>query len=145
MVLVMKNNLTVEEYVEIHGTNKKSKFYIILLGIIIIGIIFIIYKFDFKVYSEFKLMKKDNEYLFILNSEQLELLKKQKTIYINQTLYRYKIKRIEEDYTVIDNEVYQSVYIDPYNYKQESVITKCSLLISDNTILEMIIEFMKGV
>ena len=140
----MKNNWSLEDYQSISDDNKCPYLKVSILIFIIIGILFILYKIQFQVYEKQTLIKNDDEFLLIINSKKINEIESNNFIYINNKKYRYNIEKINQDYTTVDGVIYQTIYINPYNYKTDSVLTDCYFLKSEKSIFEMLSEFIKG-
>lgn len=117
---------------------------IIFLFLITIGICIILYKFDIEVYEKYALIQNGEDFSMMIESEQIHFFEENETLYIDNKKYNYTILEVDRNYTNINNVIYQTIYINPYNYKTDSVITNCYLLRKKQTIFEMIIEFIKG-
>lgn len=140
----MKNNWTIDDYQLVQDKNISSWLYILVLLFITVGIIIILCKFDFQVYEKQTLIKNDNDFILIIDSTKIDKLKSTPYIYINQRKYKYDITEISQDYSNIDGNIYQTIHINPYNYKTDAIITECYFLKSKKTIYKMISEFIKG-
>ena len=140
----MKNNWTIQDYQLMEQTKKISYFPIILILLFVIGIFIICYKFNFRIYEKYNLIKHDEEYLLIVDSLKLSELESNSSIYIQNKKYKYQITETNSDYSNIDGNIYQTIHINPYNYKTEAIISECFLLKKKKTIFQIIIEFMQG-
>lgn len=140
----MKNNWTMEDYQWIQDKNKKTRLWMVVLFLITIEIFIILCKFDFHVYDKQTLIKNNEDFLLIVDSKKINELESESYIYINYKKYQFDITEISTDYTNIDGNIYQTIHINPYNYKTDSIITECYFLKSKKTIWQMIIEFIKG-
>jgi len=140
----MKNNWALEDYKLIQDKNDKIWPYMLVLLFITIGIIIILCKFNFQLYEKQTLIKNDNSYILIVDSTKIEELKSNSNIYINKKRYKYNNKKISQDYSNVNGIIYQTIHINPYNYKTEAIITDCYFLKSKKTIIEMLFEFIEG-
>ena len=140
----MKNNWALEDYKLIQDKNDKIWPYMLVLLFITIGIIIILCKFNFQLYEKQTLIKNDNSYILIVDSTKIEELKSNSNIYINKKKYKYNIEKISQDYSNVNGIIYQTIHINPYNYKTEAIITDCYFLKSKKTIIEMLFEFIEG-
>lgn len=140
----MKNDWTLEDYQIIQNEKDKSWLCLVVLFLTMIGIIVVIYRFKFQVYEKQTLIKSDDEFLLVVDSRKISEIESNPYIYINHKKYRYAIEMISKDYTNINNDIYQTIHINPYNYNTDSIVTECYFLKSENSILEMIIKFIKG-
>ena len=132
------------EYEVVKDTNKSNKYYYIISSLLVIGIIIILCKFNFKTYLKLPLVKQDNDYALVVDIDTLLLLEENNTIYINQKKYNYTISHVDENYTNIDNKIYQTIYLNPINYSSKTKVINGYFLKSNKTILKMVIEFIQG-
>lgn len=140
----MKNNWDLSDYETVKDIQIKKYVGMIFLFLITIGIIIILCKFNLEIYEEYILIKDGENFSMMVESEQISFLEKNETLYIDHKEYHYTILNVDSNYTNINNVIYQTIYINPYNYNTEAVITNCYLLRKKQTIYEMIIEFIKG-
>lgn len=140
----MKNNWNFDDYQVTREIKDSYKILPSLLFILIIGIIIILYKFQFFIYWHQSLIKVDDYYSLLVDSNRVNYLEQNTDIYIKQKKYSYEIKKIDSEYTSINGTIYQTVYLDLPNYQTDAVITECQFLFSKKTIIENIMEFMKG-
>lgn len=142
----MKNNWTITDYrlVQDKNKNKNNWLCILVLLFLTVGIITILCKLDIQVYEKQTLIKNDNDFILIIDSTKIDEFKSTPYIYINQRKYKYDIKEISQDYSNLNGNIYQTIHINPYNYKTDAIITECYFLKSKKTIYEMISEFIKG-
>jgi len=103
-----------------------------------------LFKFEFSVYESQTLIKDNEKYLMVIDSRKINELENKKYIYIDQEKYKFDIIEISKDYSNINGSIYQTLYINPYNYKTDAIITDCYILKSKRTIYESVIEFIKG-
>jgi non-ribosomal peptide synthetase component E (peptide arylation enzyme) len=140
----MKNNLTIEDYYLFQDKNKSSKIVITFLLLLLIGIIIILCKFNFQVYEMQTLIKNNDDFLLIVDSRKISEIESNSYFYIGNKKYQYKITEIESEYSNVNDIIYQTIHISPYNYKTDSIITEIYFLKSNKSIMTMIIEFIKG-
>lgn len=140
----MKNNWTIQDYQLIEKTRKVSWLPIVFILLFVIVILMVCYKFDFRIYEKYNLIKDGKKYLLIVNSLKLSELESNSNIYIQNKKYKYKIIEISSDYSNIDGNIYQTIHINPYNYKTEAIVSECFLLKKKKTIFHIIIEFIQG-
>lgn len=140
----MKNHWTIDDYQLVEDKKIRTWLCILVLLFITIGIVIILCKLDFQVYEKQTLIKNDDNFILIIDSTKITEFESTPYIYINQRKYKYEIKEIAQDYSNIDGNIYQTIYINPYNYKTDAIITECYFLKSKKTIYEMICEFIKG-
>ena len=138
----MKNAYNFTEYDIIFKNNKSHKIFILLVSIFLIGIIFIICRFKFKVYEKYLLIKNNEEYVLINNIENNSLITNNKTLLIDNKEYYYKINSIDEDYTNINNMIYQTIHIS-INYNKSNY-TYAYILKENNTLLNIILKSITG-
>ncbi len=140
----MKNHWTIQDYQLIQDNSKHSWVFMIFLMLGIIGIIIICYKFDFKIYEKYLLIKDNDQFLLLVNSQQIAELETHSEFYRKGEKYAYQIENISSDYSNMNGNIYQTIYINPYNYKTNAIETEIYLLKKSSTIYEIIIEFIKG-
>lgn len=140
----MKNQFDLKDYALIQDKENNNWLFMIIIFLITIGIFIILYKFEFSIYEKHTLIKNNNQFFIMINSNKIADFQKEKDIYINKKKYQFEITSINQDYTNVDGNIYQTIYINPYNYKTDAIITECYFLKSKQTIYELIIEFIKG-
>ncbi len=140
----MKNNWDLSDYETIKEIHLKKAGSFLFLFLTTVGIILIICKFHIEVYEKYTLIKNEDHFSMITESEKVPILEKNSILYIDNQKYHYTILNIEKDYTNINNIIYQTIYIDPYNYHTNAIITNCYLLRKRETIFEYLLEFIKG-
>lgn len=140
----MKSNWTIQDYQLVEGKRKISYLPVALILLFVVGIIIICCKFNFQIYEKYHLIKDKEEYLLIVDSTKVSELESNSNIYIQNQKYKYKITEISSDYSNINGNIYQTIHINPYNYKTEAMISECFLLKKNKTIFQMIIEFIQG-
>jgi len=140
----MKNNFDFEDYILIQDKKEKYSKFIFIIVLTLIGIIILLYKFEFQVYLKQTLIKDNDNYILIVNSNDLAFYENNQEIYINNKKYTYDIVQIDNNYSNSNNNIYQSLYIKPYNYNTKAIITECYFLKSNNTIFEKLIKFITG-
>lgn len=140
----MKNNFDIEDYKLIQDKENNNWLMILILFLLTIGILIILYKFEFSIYEKQTLIKDNEQYYLIINSKNIDYYTQNKKLFVNQEKYEYEVTKVSDDYSTLDNNIYQSIYINPYNYKTDAIITECYFLKSKKTIYETIIEFIKG-
>lgn len=140
----MKNNWTIQDYQLVIQESRLSRLPIIFILLFVIGILIVCYKFNFQTYEKYNLIKDNRGYLLIVDSLKIPELEKNSDIYIQNKRYKYKITEVDSDYSNINGNIYQTIHIDPYNYKTEAILSECFLLKENKTIFQMIIEFIQG-
>lgn len=140
----MKNNWTIQDYQLVVQESRLSRFPIIFILLFVIGILIVCYKFNFQIYEKYNLIKDNRGYLLIVDSLKIPELEKNSVIYIQNKRYKYTITEVDSDYSNINGNIYQTIHIDPYNYKTEAILSECFLLKENKTIFQMIIEFIQG-
>lgn len=140
----MKNNWSIKDYQLIQETRKNNWPYMLVLFLVTIGILIILYKFNFQIYETETLVKNDQDFLLIVDSSKINEIEKNSYIYINQNKYLYDIIEIDKDYSNINDNIYQTVHINIHNYKTDAIITECHFLKESKSIYQMIIEFIEG-
>lgn len=140
----MKNNWDFSDYEIIQEIHFQKRFQIFFLLLITVGILILLFKFDIEVYEKYTLIQKEHQFSMIIRSDQVSFLEKNKTLYIDREKYDYTILNVDSNYTNVNDVIYQTVSIDPYNYKTDAIVTECYLLRKKQTIFEFLIEFIKG-
>lgn len=140
----MKNSYNLQEFELVKETKLSNKFANGILIIFIIGIVLIIYKFDFKIYVKYELFKENNNFMILAESNRIINIENCKYIHINNKKYNYKIKSIDSEYINISGTLYQKTYIDIENYETKANIIDAYFLKSNNTILDTVIKFITG-
>lgn len=131
------------EYEIIKENNQDNNLFRIIGLIFIIGIILVLYKFNFSIYQESILLKNDNSYLIIADIDMVDTLSANKKIIINNKQYNYRIINVG-DYTNIDGTIYQPIYLDILNYNSKIGMIKCQFLKNKTTLINSLIKFIKG-
>lgn len=140
----MKTNIDFNEYEKFKDNSYKNRLLIVVIIFVLVVTVLILYKFDFKIYKENTLIKEENSYTMILNSNDISFIENTSNLYINRKKYSYKIIKIDADYTNINNIIYQKVHIKVHNYKTEAIVSECYFLKSKKSILKSLIEFIRG-
>lgn len=140
----MKNEWELEDYEIIKDLKNEHKILPVVSILLIVLIIIVICKFKLYIYENQSLLKEEDNYLLILPSKKVPFYESNHDIYINQKKYNYEIINIDSNYTNIDNNIYQNVYIKVNGYKTDSIITECSFLKDDKTLFQKIVEFITG-
>ena len=138
----MKNTYNFQEYDLITYLDKKKHNNLIFI-LFLIGIIIIIYSFNFYMYDKELLIKDNDHYKLILPSTKIDDLVNNKYIYINNKKYKYKIKEIDNDFQNINGTIYQSISLD-INYKSKSNIKDVYFLKYKKSLYHMIIDTIRG-
>ncbi len=140
----MKNNWNLEDY-EI-TKDKKIKFWFPLFSIFIVtvGILWICFQFPFQIYEKFILLKQENRYFLMIDSNQIGFIEHENHFYIHQKRYDYEVVEVDQNYTTLNQTIYQIIYINPYTYQTDATTTECYFLRKEETIFEMILKLMKG-
>lgn len=123
---------------------KKMSLYKIVLIVFLIGIIFILCKFNFHIYMKQVLLKQDNNYVIISDSNLISFLEENNKIIINSKEYYYEIKDISNNYTNINDNIYQEVTIEIKDFNSKASITECYFLKSNETLIDTIFKFITG-
>ena len=138
----MKNTYSFQEYDLINYLNKKRYNNTVFI-ILIIGIIYLIFGFNFHVYDKEILIKDNNKYSLIIDSRKIDNLYRNKYVYINNKKYKYKIIDIDNNYQNIDGIIYQTIYLD-IKYKGISSINEVYFLKYKKSLFKMIIDSKTG-
>lgn len=140
----MKNNWDLIDYEAVKDIKYRVSLYYVVIFLVMIGIIFIMFKFNFQTFSKQTLIKENNSFSLIVDSREITFLENNHSIYINGNKYKYKILDISNEYTNINNAIYQNVSIMLYNYKTDAIMTECYFLKDSKTFTKGIIEFIEG-
>ena len=140
----MKNNFDIDDYKVIQDKENNNWLFMLVIFLIVVGINIILCKFKFFVYEKQNLIKDNDQYYLIVNSKNVDFYTDNNTIYINDKEYKYDVLEVSNNYSNVNDTIYQTIYIDTHNYKTESIITECYFLKSNETIYELIFEFIKG-
>ena len=140
----MKNNWTIQDYQLIEKESRIGWGRMIFLIVFIIVIFIVLCKFNFQTYEKYILIKEDDRFLFMVDSKKIPDIEANSYLYIQNERYEYQIESTSSDYSNIDGNIYQVIYINPYNYKTDAIATDCYFLKSNKTIFQMLIEFIKG-
>ena len=140
----MKNNFDIEDYKLIQDKENNNWLMILIIFLLIIGIFIILYKFEFSIYEKQTLIKDNEQYYLIVNSKNIDYYTKTKKLFINQEEYEYEVTKISNYYSNINDNIYQSIYINPYNYKTDAIMIECYFLKDRKIIYETIKEFITG-
>lgn len=145
MIVIMNN---VNSYIILNkNTNKIIKSFIILSIFIVLLLVLILnikYKKYYYLYGQV-----DNNYRLILycDIDNLEIIKKNNKIQIDNNTYNYKILSIDTNYTVLNNtNNYIQIVID-INLNSEDKITnnilKLKILVSNKKLFYYLIDYIK--
>jgi len=140
----MKNSFDIGDYQMMQDKNLNCWLFMVVIFFVTLGILFILYKFEFSVYEKLNLIKDNDQFLIVIDSKKISAIEEIEYVYINNNKYRFDINKVSIDYTNVDDSIYQTVYINLYNYKTDALITDGYILKSKKTIYELIIEFIKG-
>ena len=134
--LVIKNQFSIDDYKLIQDIKSKDGLFTVVMFLLMIGI--------FSIYEKYSLIKEENNFIVLVNSIKINEFENNKFIYINDKKYRFKIVKIDQNYTSIEDNIYQSIYVYPYNYKTDAVITEGYFLKSKKPLYKLIIDFIRG-
>jgi len=138
----MKNTYNFQEYNLITYLDRKKHSSLIFI-LLMIGIIYIIYSFNFYMYDKEILIKDNGNYRLILPSEKIDSVVNNKYVYINNKKYKYNVKKIDGTFENINGTIYQSIILDlDYNFK--SSVKDVYFLKYKKTLLNMIIDTIRG-
>lgn len=140
----MKNNFTLEDYRIIKGKTIKLGKHITVLILIIIGLLIICSKVNFKVYEKYSLIKDNDNFIMVVSSNKLKELEDNNTIYINSKEYKYEIVSIDFNYSNINDTIFQSISIKLLAYDTNAIVTDAYLLKSDKNLYQMFVDFIEG-
>lgn len=136
----MKNNFDFEDYNLIKDINVNNKLIFIIVLFLIIGMFLILKLINIRIYKDNILFKENNSYYlyvdfnnnYINNSELI----------IDNLIYDYSINNIL--YETNNGLLYEKVILDIDNYNNDNLITKCSFLIEDDSLLNLFIKYVGG-
>ena len=137
----MKNSFDIGDYQMMQDKNLNCWLFMVVIFFVTLGILFILYKFEFSVYEKLNLIKDNDQFLIVIDSKKISAIEEIEYVYINNNKYRFDINKVSIDYTNVDDSIYQTVYINLYNYKTDALITDGYILKSKKTIYELIIEY----
>ncbi len=140
----MKNDWTFADYEVVKDNKIKLWIPFFSIFIAVVGILWICFHFPFQFYEKFVLWKQDNRYFFIVESNQIGFIEHENTFYIQQKKYDYEVVAVDSNYTTLNQTIYQIIYVSPYTYQTDATTTECYFLRKKQTIIEMIIDLMKG-
>ena len=133
-----------QEYRIIREKTLSNKLYRLFIILFLIGMIFLIFKFDFNVYEKYILIKEDNNYNLIASIEDIDYITKSKFIYIDNKKYSYKIGKISNKYENINGTLFRNITILIDDYKMVDDYSYCFFLRKSDTFLNMMIKFIRG-
>ena len=131
----MKSNWTLEDYRVVKEENNVPNRYLYFLIFMII---------DFELYKKYSFIKEKDSFILLINSSQIKDLEKNEWIYIDRKKYHYQIKSVDDNYSNINNEIFETVHVNLNNYKTNAVLTDGYLLKSKKNLYQMVIDFIKG-
>lgn len=140
----MKNSFNINDYQLIQDKKENYLLFKVVLFLMLIVIFIVLYKFEFQIYEKKTLIKDNDNYILIVDSNEIAYYENEKYVYIHQNKIPYNIVKIDNDYSNVNDIIYQSIYIKPYNYETDAIITECYFLKSKQSIFETIIKFIKG-
>ena len=140
----MKNLFSIDEInlIAFPKTVKtNSKLIIILL---LIGITVILCKFKFYTYQKVSLIKNNDNYLIISSINNEDKIIENKYLYIKDKKYKYKVLNISDNYNSYDNIPIEEINIEISNLKKKNKLLEASILLDEETIIDMVYKFIKG-
>lgn len=141
----MKNVWTIADYQLMQDIKLKHSILIVPILIITIGMIYILCQYEFLIYEKQTLIKENNDYEMIVASKEITDIKNRSTLYINNQEYTYTVKKVNTDYMNLNNEIYQTIYLELSNYQTDAMMTECYFIKSRKSILNMLLDYLKGV
>lgn len=145
MIVIMNN---VNSYIILNKSNNKIIKLFIILSIFIVLLLVLILNIKYKKYY-YLYGQVDNNYRLILycDIDNLEIIKKNNKIQIDNNTYNYKILSIDTKYTVLNNtNNYIQIVID-INLNSEDKITnnilKLKILVSNKKLFYYLIDYIK--
>ena len=140
----MKNSYNLAEYNLIFNYRQNNNLYKVVITIFIIVIILLICKFKFYIYQNSILLKTGSNYEIIADINNIKTISTNKKIIINRQEYIYNVISANEDFSNINGTIYEKLLINIPNYSDNNKILKCSFLIKKETLLDMLLKFIKG-
>ena len=138
------NPYNYQEYKIIREKALSNKLYKLFIILFLIGMIFLIYKFNFNVYDKYILIKDNDKYNLVVSIENIDYITKNKYIFIDNKKYSYKIDKISNNYENINGTLFKNITILVDGYKMNNDYSYCFFLRKSDTFLTMIIKFIKG-
>ena len=139
----MKKAYSIQEYNYIYDNKRNNTFRLIFI-MLIIGIIIILFKYDFYIYEENILIKENDNYKLVVDATNINKISKNKYIYINNKKYKYKFVKEELDYVNNNGTILETIQINIPNYNNEANIIKCHFLKNKKTLINIIIDNIRG-
>ncbi len=132
-----------QEYELITYPNNKSRFYKIILSMIIIGIIYIICNYKFNIYEKAILFKEDNSYYLLVDISNNFNKENNPTLKIDNDEYNYDIL---DNIKFVNNDgnIYKSIPIILDTNKKLDEYIQINYLIKSNTLINIIFELLRG-
>ena len=96
------------------------------------------------IFKKYSFIKEKDSFILLINSSQIKDLEKNEWIYIDRKKYHYQIKSVDDNYSNINNEIFETVHVNLNNYKTNAVLTDGYLLKSKKNLYQMVIDFIKG-
>ena len=140
----MKSNWNIQDYEMMQELKIKNWPCIGIIFIFMIGIVILVVKFPFQIYEKEILFQQENRFFLMVDSKKISFLEQQKQVYINHDQYSYDVVAVDTNYTTLNNTLYQIIYINLYSFQTDAATTECYFLKKNQTLLEMILEWMKG-
>ncbi len=132
-----------QEYDLITYQNNKSRFYKVIFLIIIIGLIYIICNYKFNIYEKAVLFKEENGYYLLVDISKDFNKKNNPTLKIDDNEYKYSIQD-NIKYLNNDGNIYKSIPIELDTNKELDEYIQINYLIKTNTLINIILELLRG-
>lgn len=87
----MKNQFDLKDYALIQDKENNNWLFMIIIFLITIGIFIILYKFEFSIYEKHTLIKNNNQFFIMINSNKIADFQKERDIYINKKSINLKL------------------------------------------------------
>ena len=141
----MKNVWTISDYELVQDIRFKHIKLVIPILLVTIGIIYILFQYEFLVYERQTLIKENNRYEMVVSSKRINNIKKRNSLLIQNQKYNYVVKEVDSNYMNWNNEIYQTIYLELPNYQTDAIMTECYFLTSKKSIFNRLLDYLKGV
>ena len=138
------NPYSFQEYKIIKDKTLSNRSYKLFIILFLIGMVYLICKFDFNVYEKYIILKDNNKYNLVVSMEDIDYINRNKYIFIDNKKYSYKIEKISNSYENINGTLFKNITISIKNYKMFNDYSYCFFLRKNDTFFNMIIKFIKG-
>ena len=132
------------EYDIVKFSKKNLKGYYALILFLLIGIVILLFKFNFRIYIKYTMVKNDDNYAMIVDVSNIKLFENNSMLYIDGKNVNYQINRIDKEFNNINGAIYQTIYLNLIDFNSSAQFVDCLVLERDETIIESIIKFIRG-